>query len=275
MQFIQTPPHSEAAIGLFMCKPLCLCGLLTVERQQKHLTALGLSYLSYVARNGLWYKSRVYKHIRLIFKHNQIVEGSDTWGYYSTMRTSKSHRQLWNNAASKKWKNSWGQMPVRNLPVWSVPTKFFLVDITGHKLNIATATFNILLKLNGVLDHKRPVLVTEFRELGWDSKMSGIYCCLYSWCSTESNGMHELKFLGLSRSACIGCSAINIYHQLRQEWHGWEVNLCHQDLQSISPLCAWTFLLSLHSFSSRIPPTESPNHLGIGTQDLSNIVKGL
>jgi hypothetical protein len=62
--------------------------------------------------------------------------------------------------------NSWGQMPVRNLPVWSVPTKFFLVDITGHKLNIATATFNILLKLNGVLDHKRPVLVTEFRELG-------------------------------------------------------------------------------------------------------------
>jgi hypothetical protein len=62
----------------------------------------------------------------------------------------------------------WGrtEQTLKNLPVRSVPTKFFLVDITGHKLNIATATFNILLKLNGVLDHKRPVLVTEFRELG-------------------------------------------------------------------------------------------------------------
>jgi hypothetical protein len=57
-------------------------------------------------------------------------------------------------------------MPVKNLPVWSVPTKFFLVDITGHKLNIATTTFNILLKLNGVLDHKCPILVTELWELG-------------------------------------------------------------------------------------------------------------
>ena len=57
---IQTP-HSEAAIGLFTHKPLYLFGLITVERQQKHRTVLGLGYLSYIARNGLSYKSRVYK----------------------------------------------------------------------------------------------------------------------------------------------------------------------------------------------------------------------
>jgi len=52
--------------------------------------------------------------------------------------------------ALKEWGIPWGQKPLRNLPIWSVPTNFFLVDITGYKLNISTTTLDILLKLNGV-----------------------------------------------------------------------------------------------------------------------------
>ena len=68
--------------------------------------------------------------------------------------------------ALKEWGIPWGQKPLRNLPIWSVPANFFLVDITGYKLNISTTTLDILLKLNGVLDHQCPVLVTELWELG-------------------------------------------------------------------------------------------------------------
>lgn len=71
-------------------------------------------------------------------------------------------------------------------PVRSITTELLLIDISRKKLNVATATFNILLKLYGVLDYKRSVLVTELRQLCRYSKMSGICMRLNTYLSTES-----------------------------------------------------------------------------------------
>lgn len=59
-------------------------------------------------------------------------------------------------------------------PVWSITTKFLLIDITGKKLNVTTTTFNVLLKLYGILEHKSSVLVAELWYLGRYGKMPGI-----------------------------------------------------------------------------------------------------
>lgn len=56
----------------------------------------------------------------------------------------------------------------------------------------------------------------------------------------------------------------------------WDNNneyLCHQDLQTISLLCAWRYLLSPHSFSSPITPNGSSIHLKQSINKVKNFRK--
>lgn len=59
-------------------------------------------------------------------------------------------------------------------PVWSVTTKFLLVDIAREKLHVTATTLNVLLELYGVLKHKVSVFIAELRYLSRNGKVFGI-----------------------------------------------------------------------------------------------------
>lgn len=62
----------------------------------------------------------------------------------------------------------------QNKPVWSVATKFLLIDITRHELYVTATTFNILLEFYRVLNHQNPIFVTEF----WKFSRYGKVLCI-------------------------------------------------------------------------------------------------
>lgn len=63
-------------------------------------------------------------------------------------------------------------------PVRGVPSELLLIDKSGEKLYIATATFYLLLKSYGILEDQCSVFVGEFWYLGRDGKVFGITGCL-------------------------------------------------------------------------------------------------
>lgn len=73
------------------------------------------------------------------------------------------------------------QTRINLLPVRSVPTELSLVDITTHKLHIATPTFNILLMFHRVLEYKISALVGKLRKLCRNAVVSRIWNCLNTW----------------------------------------------------------------------------------------------
>lgn len=96
----------------------------------------------------------------------------------------------------------------QNQPVWSIATKFLLINITRHKLNVTTTTFDILLKFYRILDHQRSILVTELWKFCRYCKVLCICRCLNAWELLEET------------SRLVNPISHHITSKSRNPWHG-------------------------------------------------------
>lgn len=91
-------------------------------------------------------------------------------------------------------------------PVRSVTTKFLLIDISRKKLDVTTTTFNVLFKLNWILDYESSILIAELWYLCRYCIMLCIIICLKT-CDFQASSISTIipksQFRPVDRLLCI------------------------------------------------------------------------